>query len=266
MKTFCLIACAAIFGLAGCTTAPTAAVAPAGACASPGSGPSSAVAASDAPRRRIFLMRHGEANYFDANGQRLADPDVAILTARGHEQARAAAQWFCAMGVRNFDRVITSDLPRAQQTARDLLDTMGLQGIQPQSWPEFREMKAGGREALARMSPAERDHAATAYDQAQVAADERLQGGESVAEARARIVPALDKLRGEQWDTALIVVHSMVNLVILSEALTGSDVLYGHLKQGTGCINILDVGPDAGEWVVKAVNVCPDPSNYWSRK
>jgi len=191
-------------------------------------------------------MRHGEANYFDAHGQRIASPDLAVLTDRGHDQARAAAQWFCAMGVRHFDRVITSDLPRAEETARDLLDTMGLHGIQPQSWPEFREM--------------------TAFGQARVAAGERLQGGESVGEARARILPALDKLRREQWDTALIIVHTLVNQVILSEALTGGDEIYGRIEQGTGCINILDVGPGSDEWVVRAVNVCPDTSAYWSRQ
>jgi probable phosphoglycerate mutase len=211
-------------------------------------------------------MRHGEANYFDANGQRIASPDLAVLTDRGHDQARAAAQWFCAMGVRHFDRVITSDLPRAEETARDLLDTMGLHGIQPQSWPEFREMTAGSRAALAAMTPAEREHALTAFGQARVAAGERFQGGESVGEARARILPALDKLRGEQWDTALIIVHTLVNQVILSEALTGADEIYGRIEQGTGCINILDVGPGSDEWAVRAVNVCPDTSTYWSRQ
>jgi probable phosphoglycerate mutase len=93
-----------------------------------------------------------------------------------------------------------------------------------------------------------------------------LQGGESVAEARARILPALDKLRVEQWDTALIVVHTLVSQVILSEALTGADEMYGRIEQGTGCINILDVGPGADEWVMRAINVCPDTSTYWSRQ
>jgi probable phosphoglycerate mutase len=179
-------------------------------------------------------MRHGDVNYFDAQGAPVANPDIVVLTERGHEQARAAAQWFCAMGVRRFDRVITSDLPRAQQTARDLLDTMGLTGIQPQSWPELREIRSGG--------------------------------GESVEEARARILPALARLRSESWDTALIIVHTLVNEVILSDALTGTAELYGRLEQGTGCINILDIGPEPQDWVVRAINVCPDASNYWTRQ
>jgi len=184
---------------------------------------------------------------------------AALPTAAGHVIA-------CAMGVRRFDRVITSDLPRTQETTRDLLDTMGLQGIQPQSWPEFREMTAGSREALAALTPEAREHALNAFGQARVAAEERSQGGESVEEARARILPALDRLRGEQWNTALIIVHTLVNQVILSEALTGADEIYGHLEQGTGCISILDVGADPKDWVVRAVDVCPDTSNHWSRQ
>jgi len=228
-----LIAC-----LCGCAAAPGKAVPPPDACAGPGAGPASPVAASDAPRRRIYLVRHGEANYLDAGGRRLADPDTAGLSAKGREQAHAAAQWFCAMGVTRFDRVISSDYPRAAQTTRGILDDMRLQAVQPQAWPELRELQV-----------ADAQHA-----------------GESVTDARARILPVLEKLRGERWDTALIVAHTLVDEVILSEALTGSDAAYGRLEQGNGCINVLDIGPGPQEWVVRAVNVCPDPALYWTRQ
>jgi probable phosphoglycerate mutase len=233
LQFIALLAC-----LSGCAATPDAAPPQPDACAGPSAGPASAVAASDAPRRRIYLVRHGEANYLDAGGQRLADPDAAGLSAKGREQAHAVAQWFCAMGVTRFDRVISSDYPRAAQTARGILDDMRLQAVQPQVWPELRELKV-----------ADAQHAA-----------------ESVAEARARILPALDRLRSEEWDTALIVAHTLVDEVILSAALTGSDAAYGRLEQGNGCINILDVGPGPKEWVVRAVNVCPDPALYWTRQ
>jgi probable phosphoglycerate mutase len=142
------------------------------------------------------------------------------------------------MGVRRFDRVISSDFPRAAQTARAILDDMKLPSVQAQGWSQLREMRV-----------ADATHA-----------------GESVAEARARILPALERLRGEYWDTALIVAHTLVDEVILSEALTGSDAAFGRIEQGNGCINILDVGPGPTEWVVRAVNVCPDAALYWSRQ
>ncbi len=227
-----------ILCLAGCTGSSLMAAQSADGCAGASPGPASAVAASDAPRRRIYLVRHGEANYLDANGQRLANPDAAGLSGLGAEQARAAARWFCAMGVTRFDRVLTSDLPRAAETTRTLLDAMGLQAVQPQVDSALRELAAGNAQ----------------------------HPGESVAEARARILPTLEKLRADRWDTALIVAHSLVDQVILSEALAGSGALYGRFEQGNGCINILDIGPGPDEWVVRAVNVCPDPALYWTRQ
>ena len=224
--------------LAGCADSSLKAAPPADGCAGASLGPASAIAASDAPRRRIYLVRHGEANYLDANGQRLANPDAAGLSGLGAEQARAAARWFCAMGVTRFDRVLTSDLPRAAETTRTLLDTMGLQAVQPQADSALRELAAGDAQ----------------------------HPGETIAEARARILPTLDKLRADRWDTALIVAHSLVDQVILSEALAGSGALYGRFEQGNGCINILDIGPGPDEWVLRAVNVCPDPALYWTRQ
>jgi len=224
--------------LAGCADSSLKAAQPADGCAGASLGPASAIAASDAPRRRIYLVRHGEANYLDANGQRLANPDAAGLSGLGAEQARAAARWFCAMGVTRFDRVLTSDLPRAAETTRTLLDTMGLQAVQPQADSALRELAAGDAQ----------------------------HPGETIAEARARILPTLEKLRADRWDTALIVAHSLVDQVILSEALAGSGALYGRFEQGNGCINILDIGPGPDEWVVRAVNVCPDPALYWTRQ
>ena len=202
-------------------------------CPSTQAGPASAAAASDAPRRRLYLVRHGEASYTGADGKPLPDPDTAGLSDRGREQAQATARWFCAMGVRRFDKVLTSNLPRAAQTTRLLLDTMDLPALQPEASSALREI-----------DPAH----------------------ESVADARARILPALERLRDERWDTALIVAHTLVDAVILSEALTGSDAVYGRLEQGNGCVNVLDLGPGDDEWVVRAVNVCPDPALYWTRQ
>ncbi|HEX7373677.1 MAG TPA: histidine phosphatase family protein [Steroidobacteraceae bacterium] len=217
----------------GCATAQAATPPNDGPCAAPSHGPASGSAASDAPRRRIYLVRHGEANYVGADGKALPWPDAAGLSDRGRDQARAAAAWFCAMGVTRFDKVVTSDLPRATQTAEVLLATMGLSAVRPDASAALRELDPQRESARA---------------------------------ARTRILPVLERLRAESWDTALIVAHTLVDEVILSEALTGSNVLYGRLEQGNGCINILDLGPGPQEWVVRAVNVCPDPALYWTRQ
>jgi probable phosphoglycerate mutase len=235
-------------------------------CAQASKGPTVATPATDAPRRRIYLLRHGDVNYFDANGKPVANPDEVFLTPKGHAEARAAGEWFCRMGVRGFDRVITSNLPRTQQTAADLLDAMGLLSARAEAWPDLREVQAGSKQQLSTMAPDELKRTVAAFMQPRVAADARLFGGESVAEARARILPAIERLRGEQWDTVLIVAHTLTNQVILTEALTGSPEVYTRLEQTTGCINILDVGDQPGDWVVRAIDVCPESSRYWTRE
>lgn len=236
------------------------------ACAQASTDAAAAIPTPDAPRRRIYLLRHGDVNYFDADGKPVADPNAVPLTAKGHAEARAAGEWFCRTGVRGFDRVVTSNLPRTQQTAADLLDAMGLQSTRPETWPELREIQGGTRQQLAAMTQDQRKRAAEAFLQPRVGADERLFGGESVAEARARILPALERLRAQQWDTVLIVAHTLTNQVILTEALTGSPEVYTRLEQTTGCINVLDVGAQRDDWVVRAVDVCPESTRYRTRE
>ncbi|NQV20641.1 MAG: histidine phosphatase family protein, partial [Rhodospirillales bacterium] len=38
-------------------------------------------------RRRIFLLRHGDVNYFTEDGERVPDPTQVKLTEWGREQA-----------------------------------------------------------------------------------------------------------------------------------------------------------------------------------
>ena len=68
-------------------------------------------------RRRVYLMRHAEVEYSDAAG-RPVNPDHVALTPRGLEQGRAAAAVLAGVPI---DAVITSDLPRTQQTADAVL-------------------------------------------------------------------------------------------------------------------------------------------------
>ena len=59
-------------------------------------------------RRRIYLMRHVDVQYFVTDREPAASQSVE-LTERGHEQARAAGR---ALRTVRFDRVITSGLDR----------------------------------------------------------------------------------------------------------------------------------------------------------
>jgi broad specificity phosphatase PhoE len=225
---------------------------------------SSAPAASwSAPqRRRIILMRHGDVAYFDAAGKPVVNADAVVLSEKGKAQADASGAYLKSIGVTKIDRVISSDLPRTVETAERALAAAGLSGA-PTQIGAFREMRNGPSKEIATTDlPA----ALLNLSKARVPADARFLGKESVAELQARINPALKTLLDDkQWDTALLVLHALVNNTILSQALTGDASYYGRFDHGAGCFSIIDVGADFSDAVVKAVNVCPDPSPYASR-
>ena len=191
-------------------------------------------------RRRIYLMRHGAVSYFE-DGRPVAPHDVP-LTEDGRAQAETAAQVFAGV---TFDRVVTSGLPRALETARTVAP-----GLEPESWPDLREIESG---RLADLPDPE-----AAFQRAfrgVVPEDTVFLGGETIGALLDRVLPAVSELLADDsWDTLLAVLHGAVNRAILSYALTGQRMFLGGFEQAPGCINVLDVGDD---WIVRAVNVTP---------
>jgi probable phosphoglycerate mutase len=120
-----------------------------------------------------------------------------------------------------------------------------------EEWPELREIQ-GGR--LGAIPEAELESAFVHAFRGVVPDDSHFLGGESIGELWDRVVPALERLLADDWDTALAVLHGGVNRAILSWALTGQRLFLGAFEQAAGCVNVLDVGE---EWIVRAVNVAP---------
>lgn len=193
-------------------------------------------------RRRIYLMRHAQVAYFE-DGRPLR-PGLVPLTEAGRDQARAARELLAGI---DFDRVITSGLPRTVETARIVAPNQ-----QPESWPELREIESG------RLDEIPEDELEAAFLGAWrdvVPEDTPFLGGETIRSLLDRVLPAVDRLLADsQWDVVLLVLHGGVNRAILSYALTGGRALLGNLEQSPACINVLDVGDD---WVVRAVNHTP---------
>lgn len=204
------------------------------------------------PRRRVYLMRHGSVTYFDAAGKPVL-PEQVPLNEQGRMQATAAGRVFADHAVR-FDRVIVSGLPRTVETASRVLAETGQQ-IALEEWRELVEIR-GGR--LAAIPDAELKEAFTGAFEGIAPEDKRFLGGESVGELMNRIHPAVDRLRADsEWDTVLLVLHGGVNRAILSYALSGQRLFMGNIAQTAGCINVLDVGQDPADWVVRVVNYSP---------
>lgn len=205
-------------------------------------------------RRRLYLMRHGEVAYFDADGRPLPEDGVGV-TDEGREQAEAAA---VLLAQTRLDRVITSGLRRTLETAAVVAPD-----LEAESWPELRELRG------AKLSTIPEDELEEEFVYAfrgVVPLDRRFLGGETIDELFDRVLPAVDRLLADDgWDTALAVLHGGVNRAIISWALTGERLYLGPLEQAAGCINVLDVGAD-GIWIVRAVDHSPlDPAHLDSR-
>src|SRR5262245_23222447 len=86
-------------------------------------------------RRRIFLLRHGEVNYF-VDGRPVPPPE-ARLNAEGRVQAQAAGN---ALADVPFDRVIATGLSRTMETAQLVL---GARPIPIEVRTELQEIRGG---------------------------------------------------------------------------------------------------------------------------
>jgi probable phosphoglycerate mutase len=203
-------------------------------------------------RRRIYLMRHGSVTYFDAAGKPHL-PELVPLNEQGRAQATAAGKVFAIEHIQ-FDRVIVSGLPRTVETAARVLAETGQQ-IVPEQWPELVEIKGG---KLASIVDSDLREAFIGAFEGVVPEHKQFLGGEAIGQLIDRIHPCIDRLRADpSWDTVLLVLHGGVNRAILSYALTGQRLFLGNLAQTAGCINALDVGEAANDWVVRIVNYSP---------
>jgi broad specificity phosphatase PhoE len=197
-------------------------------------------------RRRLYLMRHAQVRYFQGE-----NPREVQLTEVGRAQAEAAAA--ALIGVQ-FDRVITSGLPRTLETARIVVPK-----LLPERNQALREIESGDIRGL---DPDVVQEMMTAAFRGTVPLDTKFLGGETVGELLDRVLPELDALLADTgWDVVLLILHGGVNRAILSRAATGERTFLGGFEQSPGCINVLDVDAE-GAFVVRAVNHTPyDPAH-----
>lgn len=214
---------------------------------------------ADTHVRRIYLLRHGEAGYFDAGGNPFP-PGSALLTSRGREQAQAVAR---ALADVNFDKAVVSGLPRTVETARIVL---GGRTLPLEVREEFQEIRRGD---LAEIADGDLDRVIKGAFRGTKDDGATFLGGETFGSLLDRVLPGIEKLMADAtWNTLLLVLHGAVNRAILSYALTGGGRgFFGHFEQSPACVNILDLNPALeGAWVVRATNISfYDPVHLESR-
>lgn len=204
-----------------------------------------------ASRRRLYLVRHGEVDYFDAAGRPYA-PDTVPLNAEGRRQAQAAGH---ALARVPFDRVVTSGLVRGVETAALVT---AHRGLLPEREPAFREIEpGGGLKALADAPPADAERAFVGALPSDLRPDARFLGGETFGAFAGRVGAAFRALLAERdWQQLLLVGHNVVNRLLLCQALGAGLGGLGAVEQDPGCVNVLDVD-DAGRCLVRLVNYTP---------
>lgn len=184
-------------------------------------------------------MRHGEIAYFPDPRLQLG-PQDAVLTASGAEQASAAGRAFADV---RFDRVITSGLPRTDQTAELFVAELAKSPREPvfETWPEFHEIRPGRIDAI---PDEELEAAYLAAFRASVPLETAYVQGETVGSMVERVGAAMARLYADpSWSTVLIVAHGAVNRTILSWLLAGCGAYFGLFEQSFGCVNIIDGEP-----------------------
>jgi probable phosphoglycerate mutase len=152
--------------------------------------------------RRLLLARHGETDW-NALGRFQGSTDIP-LNERGRRQARELADVLRAANT-GLRHVVTSDLARARETGAIVADVLGLAA--PRVIPDLREYKLGVFEGLTRDEINARHAAAWMAWQADNTPPE---GGESNADATARVHAVLDGLIGEGGEPALVISHGGV--------------------------------------------------------
>jgi probable phosphoglycerate mutase len=215
----------------------------------------------DAPRRRIYLMRHGAVDYVGADGVPVQH-DTVQLSAEGRAQATAAGRMLAEAGVR-FDCVLTSGLPRTTETAALVL-AAGDQSLTVMQDQRLQEIRPGALETMSReqIVPAFMGLFSASAD----VESQRFVGGESIGELLDRVLPAFDELlRRDDWQCLLLVLHGIVNRALIGRAMTGGRAFFGRQEQAPACINVIDVGHS--DMVVRSTNlIAGDPLQHTERR
>lgn len=140
----------------------------------------------------LYALRHGHSQYNEL-GLCNDDPRQPVhLTALGRRQAQAAADRLRGVAL---DRIFSSELPRARETAA----IVGApKGLEPLPCPELNDIRSGfeGR-------PAAEYFAATGHDRLHL----RINGGESLLDYKARVLSFLPRLREWAGKRLLLVAH-----------------------------------------------------------
>jgi len=181
---------------------------------------------------RLVLVRHAEPDG-SARGRVCGRTDVP-LGAAGRRQADALG---VALAAPPFAAVYASPLARAFETARPIA---AAHRLDPVRCDDLRELDFGEADGL-RFGEIEARYPNLVRAWAKTPGSVRFPGGESLTDLRARVLPAVETIRGRHPGAAVgIVAHAGVLRVVLGDALGLPDDGFFRLDQSHGGVSVVD--------------------------
>ncbi|MBX3643553.1 MAG: histidine phosphatase family protein [Rubrivivax sp.] len=176
----------------------------------------------------VILVRHGETAL---NAARILQPAATPLSERGQAQARAVARWLAQRG--RIGAILSSDLPRAWQTAEAIGAALGLP---VEASPLLQERNFGDLRG--------QPYDTLGFDPLAMA--EAPAGGESAPHFAARAQQAFEEMlrRHAQLHADLVVVtHGLLIRTLLAGPLRMDATALGELHLANTCVSIFDAAP-----------------------
>ncbi|MGQ9695330.1 MAG: histidine phosphatase family protein [Thermodesulfobacteriota bacterium] len=191
---------------------------------------------------RLYLVRHGEVvNHGVYNGH--TDVDITPWGVKQMESLRDRLR------EKKIAAVYASDLRRTLLGAKIIGQPHDLQ---PQSFPQFREMNFGRWQGLTYGEVMEK-YPEDIPQWLQDLENFRIPQGESLRDVQQRVLPKLEELIAKhQGEDFVLVCHGAVNRLIIADALQLPLAHVLRLEQDYGCLNIIEY---TFSWkVIKLIN------------
>ena len=161
---------------------------------------------------RVVAVRHGETDW---NRQRRMQGWAPVpLNETGREQARATGAWLSE--TYDFDRVLSSDLLRSEQTTELLIEARDDVPVSFES--ALRERHLGVYQGLSYADVEDRYPTFGLDETAYRATDAVPEGGESFREVENRVTQRFDDLTTTDAETVLLVTHGGPLCILLGHA------------------------------------------------
>lgn len=182
---------------------------------------------------KLYLVRHGQTDS-NRDGVGLGRADVP-LTKLGLQQAERLGERFRTIAL---DRVLTSPLLRAKQTAEPLAAWSSLTPVTTQA---LIELDVGETEGMPFPEMREKYPDFLRLWASPECAHVRMPGGESLEDLADRLDPLVDELREAEHETVAVVSHNFTTKILLCRLLGLPLAGFRHFATDLASVSVIEL-------------------------